>query len=117
VLRRRMCARCHGAREPTRPGHEAIRQFTARGLEKLDSDCRRSSQGKRPSRARKRQERLFNATSEEVLGCAACFESKASWLTLEFTCSRRRAKPAVGCQVQRRVRPHTSEHFATPLND
>ena len=26
-------------------------------------------------------------------------------LTLEFTCSRRRAKPAVGCQVQRRVRP------------
>jgi len=52
-----------------------------------------------------RQQLFLKATAEEVLSCAACFESKASWLTLDFTCSRKRAEPAVGCQVQGRVSP------------
>ena len=108
MLRRCTCARCHGAREPARPAHADNSWLTARALENRHAESTSSSEGETPSRVRKRWERFFDATSEEVLGCAACFESKGSWLTFEFTRGRKRAKPAVGRRVQRRVRPQHS---------
>jgi len=71
ILRRRMRARCHGAREPTRPAHESNRRLIARALGKRRADGTNSSQCETPSRARKGQERPVDATSEEALGCAA----------------------------------------------
>jgi len=56
------------------------------------------AQGARPTFAADRcfMRRVRRAPTTRISACG---------LTLEFTCSRRRAKPAVGCQVQRRVRP------------
>ena len=66
MLRRRTCTRCHGAREPARPAHEANGRLTARALENRHADGTSSNEGVRPSRARGRWERFFYATSEDV---------------------------------------------------
>ena len=80
--------------EERRPRLENTRRTHPASQHARRSGCSGCSLGKRSGRAR--------ADSDS---CSTALPSGSGRLTFEFTRRRKRAKPAGGCRVQRRVRP------------